>query len=204
MLSRKPFVLNPPVQTFFRTTTRSTEIDGFQIGEGEKILMFLGAANRDPRKWDRPESHDITRRSIGHVGFGSGIHVCSGQQLARLEGEVMLAELAKKAASLNIVGPVKRRYNNTLRGLDSLPIELSWSQCLDPAHTCRYDIGIDLRDWRRGTASTESARGWENRGSSCRECGGRQEARGLDVIAIFGRRRSMLAGATYRRLAVGF
>jgi cytochrome P450 len=113
-----------PVQTFFRTTTRSTEIDGFQIGEGEKILMFLGAANRDPRKWDRPDSYDITRRSIGHVGFGSGIHVCSGQQLARLEGEVMLAELAKKAASLNIVGPVKRRYNNTLRGLDSLPIVL--------------------------------------------------------------------------------
>src|SRR3979490_1372717 len=111
-----------PVQTFFRTTTREVEIGGHMIGEGEKVLMFLGAANRDPRRWDKPDSYDITRRTSGHVGYGSGIHMCVGQLVARLEGETMMAALARKVASIEISGPVKRRYNNTLRGLDSLPV----------------------------------------------------------------------------------
>jgi len=111
-----------PVQTFFRTTTREVELGGVRVGEGEKILMFLGAANRDPRRWDDPDAYDITRRTSGHVGFGSGIHMCVGQLVARLEGEVMLSALARRVAAIDISGPVKRRYNNTLRGLDSLPV----------------------------------------------------------------------------------
>ncbi len=71
---------------------------GIAIGEGEKVLMFLGAANRDPRRWENPDSYDITRRTSGHVGYGSGIHMCVGQLVARLEGEVMLAALARKVA----------------------------------------------------------------------------------------------------------
>ena len=51
-----------PVQTFFRTTTREVEIGGIAIGEGEKVLMFLGAANRDPRRWDDADRYDITAR----------------------------------------------------------------------------------------------------------------------------------------------
>jgi cytochrome P450 len=114
-----------PVQTFFRTTTREVEIGASRIGEGEKILMFLGAANRDPRRWDNPDVYDVTRRTSGHVGFGSGIHMCVGQLVARLEGEVMLAALARKVSAIEISGAVKRRYNNTLRGLESLPITLT-------------------------------------------------------------------------------
>jgi len=114
-----------PVQTFFRTTTREVEIGGHTIGEGEKVLMFLGAANRDPRRWENPDSYDITRRTSGHVGYGSGIHMCVGQLVARLEGEVMMAALARKVRSIEITGPVKRRYNNTLRGLESLPVKIS-------------------------------------------------------------------------------
>jgi cytochrome P450 len=114
-----------PVQTFFRTTTKDAEIGGYRVGEGEKILMFLGAANRDPRRWVDPDRYDITRKTSGHVGFGAGIHMCVGQLVARLEGEVMLAALARKVAAIEIAGPVKRRYNNTLRGLDSLPIALT-------------------------------------------------------------------------------
>ncbi len=113
-----------PVQTFFRTTTKDVEIGGCKVGAGEKILMFLGAANRDPRRWADPDRYDITRKTSGHVGFGSGIHMCVGQLVARLEGEVMLAALARKVAAIEITGPVKRRYNNTLRGLETLPITL--------------------------------------------------------------------------------
>lgn len=113
-----------PVQTFFRTTTRAVEIGGVEIDEGQKILMFLGAANRDPRQWENPERYDIARRTVGHVGFGAGIHMCVGQMLARLEGEVVLSALARKVESIEITGEPKRRYNNTLRGLSSLPVAL--------------------------------------------------------------------------------
>ena len=112
------------MQTFFRTTTKDVDIGGHGVREGEKILMFLGAANRDPRRWADPDCYDITRKTSGHVGFGSGIHMCVGQLVARLEGEAMLAALARKVATIEITGPVKRRYNNTLRGLESLPLTL--------------------------------------------------------------------------------
>src|SRR3954451_17098363 len=114
-----------PVQTFFRTTTREVELSGHRIGEGEKVLMFLGAANRDPRRWENADSYDITRKTSGHVGYGSGIHMCVGQLVARLEGEVMMAVLARKVKSIEITGEVKRRYNNTLRGLQSLPVKVT-------------------------------------------------------------------------------
>src|SRR3954447_2111133 len=113
-----------PVQTFFRTTTRDVEIGGCRIGEGEKVLMFLAAANRDPRRWDNPDRYDITRRTTGHVGYGSGVHMCVGALVARTEGEAVLAALAKRVGSIEITGPVTRRFNNTLRGLESLPVTL--------------------------------------------------------------------------------
>ena len=116
-----------PVQTFFRTTTRPVELGGIAMGEGEKVLMFLGAANRDPRHWERPDDYDIDRRTVGHVGFGSGIHQCVGQLLARLEGECVLSALARKAAAIEITGPIRRRYNNTLRALASLPVTVRCS-----------------------------------------------------------------------------
>jgi hypothetical protein len=114
--------LESPVQTFFRTTTRDVEISGLRVGEGEKVLMLLAAANRDPRRWEQPDKYDITRRTSGHVGFGGGIHMCVGQLVARLEGEVLLAALARKVGAIEINGPIRRLYNNTLCGLESLPV----------------------------------------------------------------------------------
>ena len=86
--------------------------------------MFLSAANRDPRQWQGPDDYDIGRKTIGHVGFGSGIHQCVGMLLARLEGECVLSSLARKVRSIAVTGPVRRRYNNTLRGLSSLPVRV--------------------------------------------------------------------------------
>ena len=113
-----------PVQTFFRTTTREVEVDGVAIAEGQKVLLMLASANRDPRQWDSPEKFDIRRRTVGHVGFGHGIHLCVGQQLARLEGETLLQALAKRVARIDITGEAKWRLNNTLHALECLPIAL--------------------------------------------------------------------------------
>ncbi len=114
-----------PVQTFFRTTTRDVEVGGVRIGEGEKVLLFLAAANRDPRRWPDPERFDITRRAVGHVAFGYGIHACVGAAFARLEGEVLLQALASQVESLAPAGEPRRRLNNTLSGFASLPLTLS-------------------------------------------------------------------------------
>ncbi len=118
--------LEAPVQTFFRTTTRDVEVaPGARIPAGEKVLLFLGAANRDPRRWPDPERFDIHRKPVGHTGFGRGVHACVGQQFARLEAEILLAEVASRYATLAVDGPVERRLNNTLRGLRSLPLAVT-------------------------------------------------------------------------------
>ena len=114
-----------PVQTFFRTTTKAIEVGGVKLGDGEKVLLFLAAANRDPRRWDKPEIFDVKRRATGHMTFGTGIHGCVGQAVARLESEAVFGALAKRIAAFELTGEPKRRLNNTLRGLDSLPLRVT-------------------------------------------------------------------------------
>ena len=113
-----------PVQTFFRTTTRPVELGGAMLDEGRKVLVFMGAANRDPGRWERPDDYDIRRPVAGHVGWGVGIHACVGMLLARLEGECVLTALAQQARAIELAGPPVRRCNNTLRGLASLKLRL--------------------------------------------------------------------------------
>lgn len=114
-----------PVQTFFRTTTKPATFGDVAIGEGEKVLMFLAAAGRDPRKWHEPDRYDITRRAGAHVAFGAGIHRCVGEPVARMEGEIVLAELARRAATLELDGEPQIRLNNTLRGFEHIPMRVT-------------------------------------------------------------------------------
>lgn len=113
-----------PVQTFFRTTTRPVEVSGVALGEGDKVLLFLAAANRDARRWEHPERFDITRRASGHLAFGMGIHGCVGMAVARLEAEILLPLLASRVATIELDGEPVRRLNNTLRGLARLPLRI--------------------------------------------------------------------------------
>lgn len=115
-----------PVQTFFRTTTRTVEIGGCAIPEGEKVLIFMASANRDPRRWDRADVFDVTRRSVGHLAFGHGIHRCVGELLAKVETEVLLAKLVERVAEISPAAPPELRLNNTIRGFAKLPL------CLTP------------------------------------------------------------------------
>lgn len=93
-----------------------------KLGEGEKLLLFLAAGNRDARRWENPDRFDITRRASGHLAFGVGIHGCVGMAVARLEAEIVLSLLARKVEVIELSGEPERRFNNTLRGLASLPI----------------------------------------------------------------------------------
>jgi cytochrome P450 len=111
-----------PVQTFFRTTMHEVEVAGVRIPAGEKVLLFLGAANHDPRRWTDPNRFDIRRNASGHVGFGMGIHRCVGQTVARVEAEIVLTALARRVERIEITGQLQRKPNNTLRAWSSLPV----------------------------------------------------------------------------------
>jgi 4-methoxybenzoate monooxygenase (O-demethylating) len=113
-----------PVQSFFRTTTRAVEVSGVRLGDGEKVLLLFAAANRDPRRWDKPDTFDVRRRATGHMTFGTGIHGCVGQAVARLETEAVLGALLKRVAAIEMTAEPKRRLNNTLRGFDTLPLRV--------------------------------------------------------------------------------
>jgi cytochrome P450 len=113
-----------PVQTFFRVATCDVRVGEHVVPDGKKILMFLGSANRDPRRWTDPDRFDLSRDPSGHVGFGMGLHQCIGQHVARLEAEALLAALAQRVRRIEPAGPTRRHHNNTLRAWESLPVRL--------------------------------------------------------------------------------
>jgi cytochrome P450 len=113
-----------PVQTFFRTATCDVRVGDVVVPDGRKILMFLAAANRDPRRWTDPDRFDLSRDPSGHVGFGFGLHQCVGQHVARLEAEALLTALAARVERLELAGPTRRHHNNTLRAWESVPLRL--------------------------------------------------------------------------------
>lgn len=87
-----------------RITTRATRIGETEIPAQAKVLMLLGAANRDPRHFKDPESFDIYRDDArNHIAFGKGIHYCIGAELARMEARIALDLLAERAPGLRLV-----------------------------------------------------------------------------------------------------
>ncbi|MGA8514202.1 MAG: cytochrome P450, partial [Burkholderiaceae bacterium] len=117
--------LESAVQLFFRTTAQEVALAGHSIPAGSKVLAFLGGANRDARQWPHPTQFDIDRKPLGHMAFGSGIHGCVGQVVARLEGELILTALAKRVERIELAGEPVRRLNNTLRAMASMPLRLT-------------------------------------------------------------------------------
>ena len=113
-----------PVQTFFRTATTDVRVGEHVVPEGHKLLMFLAAANRDPRRWANPDAFDLSRDPSGHVGFGMGIHQCIGQHVARLEAEALLLALARRVRTIELAGPTTRHHNNTLRAWERIPLRV--------------------------------------------------------------------------------
>ena len=113
-----------PFQAFFRTTNCDVELAGQHIPAKTKIMMSLGAANRDPAAWENPDVFDIDRNAAAHLGFGFGIHHCMGQAMARLEMQALVTEMAKRIERIEPAGPAVRAINNTLHGFETLPLRV--------------------------------------------------------------------------------
>jgi len=111
-----------PVHSFCRTANGNTEVCGVRIVEGTKILCVLGAANLDEGHWPEADKFDIGRKPTGHLALGAGIHGCVGQNVARAEGEAVLAAIANKVDSIELAGEPVWRPNNSIRSLARLPV----------------------------------------------------------------------------------
>ncbi|HWI29965.1 MAG TPA: cytochrome P450 [Microbacterium sp.] len=108
-----------------RRQSNSPAVAGTLVPPGEKVLMFLGAANRDPRRWANPDRFDLSRDPSGHVAFGMGLHQCVGQHIARCEATAVLGALLDRGASIELTAPPHRHLNNTLRGWESMPVRVA-------------------------------------------------------------------------------
>lgn len=124
MVFEEAIRLESPIQSYYRTTTRPVEIDGVMLEEDRKVQIFVGAANRDPRKWTDPATFDLYRQMGGHLAFGWGIHLCIGQMIARMEAESLLGAMLDRIARIEPIGEPVYRPLNTLRTLDTLPLRL--------------------------------------------------------------------------------
>lgn len=113
-----------PVQGLMRTVTRDVELHGRTMRAGDKLMLLLAAANRDPRVFDDPDRLDLTRHMPRHAGFGYGVHFCIGAQLARVETEVVLEELLRIAPNYQISGEIHYENIMSVRSLHSVPIAL--------------------------------------------------------------------------------
>jgi cytochrome P450 len=115
---------NSPVQATMRRAARDMHFHGRDIKQGEGMLTFLGAANRDPEQFPNPGVFDVRRTPNRHLAFGMGIHFCLGAPLARVEAKVAIDELLKRAKNFRRTteGSLPRVPMFILRGVTSLPI----------------------------------------------------------------------------------
>jgi hypothetical protein len=113
-------------QMLLRVTTGDVELHGTVLPDGERVLLLVGSANRDPRVFAQPDRYDLDRDTSKLVSFGSGRHFCLGAALARLEGRVGLQELLKRIDQYEIdADGAERVHSINVRGFARLPTTVS-------------------------------------------------------------------------------
>jgi cytochrome P450 len=114
-----------PVQRTARITTADVEVGGRPIPQGSLVVTAIGAANRDPAQFADPDRLDVTRKDVRHISFGYGIHFCLGAPLARVEGQIALGTLLRRAPRLALAETNPEwRESSVLRGLKRLKVTL--------------------------------------------------------------------------------
>jgi cytochrome P450 len=117
-----------PLQMTKRLATRDVEIGGRLLSEGDQVLLCLGAANRDPAVFGRPDDFDIGRDASAHLAFGHGMHGCLGGQLAQLQAAVAFDCLFRQDTHLELAAqPAELEWQDhsfIVRGLNRLPVSL--------------------------------------------------------------------------------
>ena len=103
---------------------RAVEIAGVRVPEGARVMALFGSANRDADRYEEADTFRLDRKGSTQLAFGSGIHLCLGAPLARLELASLLRALTRRVKRLELAGLPVRRARSVVRGFASLPLEL--------------------------------------------------------------------------------
>ena len=113
-----------PAQYGARTLTRNVEWYGTTVAKGERVLLLMGAANRDDRQYAAPDRFDIDRQIPNQIGFGQGVHFCLGAALARLESRIALEEFSSRFPRYAVdEASCRRVHMSNVHGYASVPFE---------------------------------------------------------------------------------
>jgi cytochrome P450 len=116
-----------PVWWFRRTAAKPAELRGQEIAQGDKVVIWFAAANRDPDHYEDPHRFDVTRNPTDQLTFGrGGPHHCLGVHLARLETRIYLEELVKRVSAIEVTGEPVRHRSNFTNGLKRLPVRMTF------------------------------------------------------------------------------
>jgi cytochrome P450 len=116
---------NSPILRTGRILLEGIELHGQLIPRGAKVRLMIGAANRDPRRFENPDQFDILRSPNRHVGFGAGIHQCIGLLLARVEASVAIGALMQRFPKLERLSKETRWTKGTkFRGLTEFVVKI--------------------------------------------------------------------------------
>lgn len=113
-----------PAQTIARNTRMEMDFHGVHMNQYDKIIVFVGSANRDPNRWDDPDEYRVDRKVTGQLGLGIGIHGCVGQMVARMEGEKLLGAFASSGCDIDL-GEEQFEWAKSGRYVGKLPITVS-------------------------------------------------------------------------------
>lgn len=131
-LRRDPSLINGAVEEILRfqspnqignrQVASSTDVAGLTLAAGEQVVLMIGAANRDPGHFAKPDLFDIERSPNNHLAFASGIHMCVGMSLARLEGRIAISRLFERFPRLRPDGEPVRQRRARFRGFQTVPL----------------------------------------------------------------------------------
>lgn len=115
---------DPPLHMFTRYVYEDVDFDGFSAKKGQQIALLLGATNRDPDRWDAPDTFDPHRTPQQHLAFGAGGHFCLGAPLARLELSIGLQTLFDRKSDLSLTSAPQYADIYHFHGLKTLTVKV--------------------------------------------------------------------------------
>jgi cytochrome P450 len=113
-----------PIRAMRRTATRDVEWYGRTIREGDKVVLWFQAANRDPAVFEAPDTFRIDRQPNPHVGFGWGIHTCLGSHLARAEAITFFQQVLDRGLRITPTAEPDRLHTNQFHAFKRLRVQL--------------------------------------------------------------------------------